>query len=295
MSGQAMEITWGIISVIFVTTGLVAAIIVGVAIHSRKIRESEFKFRTLFEKVFDALFLINERGGIIDVNDSACKLSGYSRKQLLKMRINRLLPSEFAARLRGTKANGNIGESVYLDEVELIDKDKTPICVEVGVILINIRGEVYTLASFRDINARKLAEKDLDRKNIALKEILSHLEEEKKNYANGISEIVDNSLLPALKKITNEDGSTNLAYLEIIGNDLQQLATSSGSTLNIYSKLSPRELEICNLIKGGATSKEISALLKISAITVNKHRENIRKKLCISNKHINLSTYLKEL
>ena len=290
-----MELTWGIISVIIITTGLVAVIIVGVAIHSRKIRESEIKFRTLFEKVFDALFLINERGEIIDANDSACKLSGHAKKQLLKMRINRLLPSKFAARLRGTNTNGNIGESVYLDEVELISKDKTPIYVEVGVIFISIRGEVFTLASFRDINARKLAEKDLDKKNIALKEILLHLEEEKKSFANGISEIVDNSLMPALKKIINENGSANLAYLEIIENDLQQLATSSGSALNTYSRLSPREAEICNLIKRGATSKEISSLLKISLITVNKHRENIRKKLRISNRDINLSTYLKEL
>lgn len=290
-----MEITWGIISVIFVTAGLAAAIIIGITIHSRKIRESEFKFRTLFEKVFDALFLINERGDIIDVNNSACKLSGHSKKQLLKMRINRLLPSKFTARLRGIWASGKIGESVYLDEVELINKDKTPIYVEVGVILISIRGEVYTLASFRDIHARKLAEKDLNKKNIALKEILSHLEEEKKSFENGISEIVDNSLLPTLKKIINEDGSTNLAYFEILENDLQQLATSSGSAINTYSRLSPREVEICNLIKGGATSKEISILLKITTITVNKHRENIRKKLRISNKDINLSTYLKEL
>lgn len=290
-----MEITWGIISVILVTTGLTAVIIVGVTIHSRKIRESEFKFRTLFEKVFDALFLLNERGDILDVNDSACKLSGHSKKQLLKMKINRLLPSQFTARLRGIWASGKIGESVYLDEVELINKDKTPIYVEVGVILISIKGKIYTLASLRDIHARKLAEKDLEKKNIALKEILSHLEEEKKSFENGISEIVDNSLLPALKKIINKDGSANLAYLELIENGLQQLATSSGSALNTYSGLSPREVEICSLVKGGATSKEISMLLKITTITVNKHRENIRKKLHISNRDINLSTYLKEL
>ncbi len=59
-----------------------------------------------------------------------------------------------------------------------------------------------------------------------------------------------------------------------------------------YPKLSPREREICNLIKGGATSKEIAASLSISLATVRKHRELIRRKLGLTNKDINLLSYL---
>ena len=60
-----------------------------------------------------------------------------------------------------------------------------------------------------------------------------------------------------------------------------------------YSRLTPRELNICELIRSGKSSKQIASNLNISLGTVNKHREQIRRKLGISNKEINLGTYLK--
>jgi DNA-binding CsgD family transcriptional regulator len=59
--------------------------------------------------------------------------------------------------------------------------------------------------------------------------------------------------------------------------------------------LTPREIEICNMVKSDITSKEISKLLNISPQTIVKHRKNIRKKLGISNKNINLTSFLHEL
>jgi len=50
-----------------------------------------------------------------------------------------------------------------------------------------------------------------------------------------------------------------------------------------------------NFIKQGKTTKEISELLNIAPSTVDFHRDNIRSKLKIKNKRINLQTYLKSL
>lgn len=290
-----MGITWGIIAVILVTFSLAASIIIGLAVHSRKIKESEVKFRTLFQNVFDSLFLIDSRGKIIDVNISACALTGYSKKELMNMRIGRMLPSGLSVTLRGKRAQMKFGELVYFGETTLKNKDGELVYVEVGGIRILIGEEEFTLASFRDINARKLAEKELERKNITLREILSHIEEEKRNYKREIGRIVENSLLPSLRKLVKENGDINRSYYELIEENLQGLALSAGSDLKSLSRLSPRELEICNLIKSGASSKDIATNLNISLITVNKHRERIRKKLLISNKSINLSTFLKKI
>lgn len=290
-----MGLTWGIIAIIMVMFSLAASIIIGLAVHSRKIKESEVKFRTLFRNVFDALFLIDSRGKIIDVNNSACALSRYSKKDLLNMRIGRMLPSGLSVVLRGKRAKMKLGELVYFGETILRNKDNDSIHVEVGGIRIMIGEEEFTLASFRDIHARKLAEIELEKKNIALREILSHIEEEKRNYKHEIGRMVENSLLPTLKKLVKDDGDTNTPYYEYLEENLQNLAFSAGSDLKSFSRLSPRELEVCNLIKGGASSKDIAATLNISIITVNKHRERIRKKLLISNKDINLSTFLKKL
>jgi DNA-binding CsgD family transcriptional regulator len=59
--------------------------------------------------------------------------------------------------------------------------------------------------------------------------------------------------------------------------------------------LSPRELEICVMIRGGLTSKEISRLLNITAQTVDKHRQNIRKKLGLNDKDANLTSFITNL
>ncbi|MFK7825461.1 MAG: helix-turn-helix transcriptional regulator [Oligoflexales bacterium] len=56
--------------------------------------------------------------------------------------------------------------------------------------------------------------------------------------------------------------------------------------------LSPKEIQICNMIKNGLTVKEIAQMFHLSPRTVDKHRENIRKKLGLKSKKINLATYL---
>ena len=60
-------------------------------------------------------------------------------------------------------------------------------------------------------------------------------------------------------------------------------------------KLTPREMEICTMIESGLTSKEIPEQLNISCQTIDNHRKSIRKKLDITNKNINLSSYLLHL
>ena len=74
---------------------------------------------------------------------------------------------------------------------------------------------------------------------------------------------------------------------------LKDLTLSFGASVSQKRfKLSPREIEIANLIKNGIGSKEIAAMLNVSFKTVETHRNKIRKKLDILNKDINLTTYL---
>jgi DNA-binding CsgD family transcriptional regulator len=57
----------------------------------------------------------------------------------------------------------------------------------------------------------------------------------------------------------------------------------------------PTEIQIANLLRQGKTSKEIAEFINSSPKAVAFHRENIRKKLGLKNKKINLKSYLLSL
>ena len=143
---------------------------------------------------------------------------------------------------------------------------------------------------------RKLMEqkKVLEEKNIFLHELLEQIEVEKKQIKEDVIENVDSLLLPIVKKI--QARSTNKNYTLLLERALGELTASFGRNITRPSlKLSPKEVEICTMIKNGFSSKEIAKLLFVSLNTVEKHRENIRRKMNLRNKKVNLTTFLQSL
>ena len=53
--------------------------------YYRQVGESEMRFRTLFEAAKDAIFLTDETGRFVDVNQAACESLGYSKEELSKL------------------------------------------------------------------------------------------------------------------------------------------------------------------------------------------------------------------
>lgn len=97
-----------------------------------------------------------------------------------------------------------------------------------------------------------------------------------------------------------------LMQTELSGNQLflleklQENLEGAGSSLLLRTRLmnvsfTPQEFQIAILIRSGLQSKEIAGQLGVSTNAVNFHRKNIRKKLSISNKQVNLQTYLTSL
>lgn len=134
-------------------------------------------------------------------------------------------------------------------------------------------------------------QKVLEEKNIALREVIGQIEFEKNNIKNEIGCNVDLILSPLLERLKLETKASKLT--DLIRFHIKKIISPYGIKLNkIRPSLTPREIEICNMITANLTSKEIGSLLKISVKTVEKHRRNIRKRLKINNRGINLNSYL---
>ena len=136
--------------------------------------------------------------------------------------------------------------------------------------------------------------KALEEKNIALKELLAHISLEQKEFKEQVMTNIKKIALPSLERIQLNKGEES--YIDILRKDLENLASSFGLKVNdIRIKLTPREMEVCNLVKNGLTNKEIAKLLKIAVHTVERHRRMARKKLGLNRKNVNLYSYLNSL
>jgi len=137
---------------------------------------------------------------------------------------------------------------------------------------------------------------NLEKKNIALGEILGRIEGEKEAVKQTMIGNIEENILPVIQKVKALGNASQDALFEILEEDLRQITSEFTSGLKQrFHGLTPRQLQICRMIKNGHTSKEIAESLGTSLLTVHKHREAIRDKLGIKNRGINLNSYLQSL
>ena len=134
----------------------------------------------------------------------------------------------------------------------------------------------------------------LEESNIALKVLMKQREKDKKELEKNILFNVNKLVGPSLeklKKITSDNNQK--VYLEVIESNLNEIISpfAPGLSANL-SKLTPAEIQIADFIRQGRTTKEIASLLGLSPSTIAAHRQNIRKKLALTNKEKNLRTIL---
>jgi len=134
----------------------------------------------------------------------------------------------------------------------------------------------------------------LEEYNVALKILLQQRELDKKEIEEKILQKIEKLVLPYLNKLKlRMSALEECAYLEIIESNLKEIISPYAISLaGNLSKLTPTEIQIANLIRSGKTTKEIAKLAKLSPTTIATHRQNIRKKLAITNKKMNLRTVL---
>ncbi|MEA1928993.1 MAG: PAS domain S-box protein [Candidatus Auribacterota bacterium] len=127
-----------------------------------ELRESEERFRKIFNSTQDCIFIETPEGYIVDVNQAACSLLGYTRDELLKMRVGDVVPPEIAAQLPPIIQEETVKGGRYIETEELC-KDGSRVPVEVSNTMAEIGGQKIVIAVVRDITERKRVEEELRR------------------------------------------------------------------------------------------------------------------------------------
>ncbi len=157
---------------------------------------------------------------------------------------------------------------------------------------VNSKRRVVCLV--RDITDRKKNEQALTEKNIALNQILEHMDQKKEDYRKGIRSDISGNILPLVKRLRKKALPECVDNIDKLEDSIKMiLATSFGDHVKTLESLTSRESQICEMIKDGMSTKEISNSLNLSEYTVSKHREHIRDKLGIRGRAMSLSTYLR--
>jgi PAS domain S-box-containing protein len=124
------------------------------------LRDSEVKYRTLFEASNDAILVETEDGEILDCNQSACELFGYTKDELVGLYVNELIPAEILESLPDITTEVLVSGGMFM---ETLNKKKNgqvfPARMSTQMALLD--GEQVVIVYVRDITAQKRIEEKI--------------------------------------------------------------------------------------------------------------------------------------
>jgi PAS domain S-box-containing protein len=310
-SGEIRTIFWSNSSFILEDTGELMAIAIGADITELKrlresLHETEARNRAVLEGLPDLVFVIDRQGVVR-------KYEGGQRSQLL-------LPAD---RVVGSNLTEALPPHIAAESIELIGRaldtgipqqHEYEVATASGNEIFESRLVRYSdeecIGVVRNVTERKRMERQLEEaneklrvehedlldKNTALRVVLSQIRSEVEEVKSQVHSNVERLILPAISRFAKNASAKDKVYAEVIESLVREISSSFARNLQQNSsRLTPREVEICTMIKSDFQSKEIAANLNLSIRTIEKFRQRIRIKLGIANKDINLATYLKSL
>lgn len=293
------------------------------------LRESELKYRTIFEGSTLGIIISDFKSKrFIDANESICQMFGYSKKELLDLSVKHLHPEEVMNQVTKDIKRQAQNKKTISYSIPCLKKDSSIFYADIAGATIKVDGKTCTVGFFKDITERKKMEetlkishdkleqrvnertnelqkinKELSEKtnslqevNTALKVLLGKRDSDREEMGEKVLLNVKELLIPYINKLKNSNLSKSQTnYLDIIKSGLDEIISPFAKRLTSrYMHITPRELQVANLVKKGHTSKEIAEVLKCTERTIIAHRVNLREKLGL-NKKSNLRTHLLSL
>jgi len=276
------------------------------------LRESEDRYRTIFETTGSAMLMVEEDMTVILANTEFENTYGYGKDELEnKMRWTEFIFKDDIERLKmyHISRRKDPASTPRQYESRIVAKNK-----QIRDVLINaelIPGTSRSVIALLDITELKQVEKALIRReqelkskteeleelNAALRVLLKRREEDKRELEDNVLSNIKQLVIPYVKKLKkNGSNGKALTDLNIIESNLMGIVSPFAQKLTArHLSLTPKEIQVANLIREGKTTKEIADYMDISKSAIDTHRYHIRKKMGILNKKMNLQTYLSTL
>lgn len=287
-----------------------------------KTAEQELKkerdyFKNVLDNSADAIGIVDAKGCFIRWNKRAEELFGYSFEELKGKSAFDLYADKNKLKAMLQK----LRQESYIQgyEIEILTKDGNvvPFSVSISVLKDNGRniGSVCVARDLRQIKQVEAALKEskdkleqrvkertaelsdankkLEEANIALRVLLEKKDESKRAFEENMFFNLKQLIKPWLEKLKgNSLDGVQRSYISIIESNIEDVLSPMKRELSQNYSLTPTELHLLDLVKQGKTTKEIARLLNLSKRTIDTHRHNIRKKLGLNNRNVNLRTYL---
>ncbi len=139
--------------------------------------------------------------------------------------------------------------------------------------------------------------KMLEEVNVAIKVLLEHRERGLAELEQRMTANIHELVLPYTEKLKNSlKNPRERTLIDIVENNLNDIIApflNRLSSLNLL--LTPQEVEVAGLIRAGKSSQDIADVLGVSVSTISFHRKNLRRKLGLKERTMNLRTYLLSL
>ncbi|MCT8977425.1 ATP-binding protein [Clostridium sp. CX1] len=148
-------------------------------VTEKALRDSEEKFRTLFNNSDAAIFVqemgrTEEPGQYIEINDTACKLWGYSREEFLKMTPRDIEDPESSIELPHViEEFFQKGKCIF--QRITIAKDGSYIPVEITAIKFYLQGRYVMASIVRDLRAIRESEEALKKSEAKYKNLFKNM------------------------------------------------------------------------------------------------------------------------
>lgn len=255
-------------------------------------------FNAIFDTAKDSTLLLNESGIVLTANIAALGRHAPEGQVLAGTPAKALFGKRFRSSLQ--RALTSIRpKDIHTEQVVALDRDGQAFPAEAILRKITFSAHslyqliLHDLTTQEELRGKKA---EVEEMNIALRQVIRSVEEERQELREQLSNQVKAHMLPALEQVAKADSAEiRDGYISLIEEQLTGLTEEGAVDCDSeLLRLSPREFRVCQLIQMGQSGKEISRALSISFETLQTHRKNIRRKLGLRGKSVSLYQYLRQ-